>query len=515
MQKTQVDRRWAGLRQREIGRRPVDLRDYLKVLKRRWIVIALSGLLAVGAAAVVTLQTTPQYASTVRLFVSVPESDAAAAYQGGLFSEQRAASYADLVTGPELADRVVDRLDLDQDAESLGNQITATVVPKTVILNVTVTDPDRIRASMLAGAVGREFVAFVGELETSPGAKSSRPAIKASILGVPRTPDQPVSPQPVRNIGIAALLGVLLGVGIAALRESLDTTLRSADDLANLADAPVLGSIPFDPEAKEKKLITSLEPHAPRVEAFKVLRTNLQFVGIDQPNKIFVVTSSVPGDGKTTNACNLAATLAQAGQRVVLVEADLRRPRVGEYTGLESALGLTTVLIGRTRLESAIQRWGPDGIPVLTSGVLPPDPAELLHSRALAELLAKLREHFDSIIIDAPPLLPVTDAGILATQADGTLLVVRYGKTTHDQIRGSVARLNSVNARLIGTLLNRSPQKGDGGKYGYGYGYGTGYAPVTRRRRADSDYVRQLARPWTGSPDRTSAQKGGARSGAS
>lgn len=492
----------------------MDLRDYLTVLRRRWILILLSVLIAVGAAAAVTMQTTPQYASTVRLFVSVPESDAAAAYQGGLFSEQRAASYADLVTGPELADRVVDRLDLDQDAEALGDQITATVVPKTVILNVTVTDPDRIRAGTLAGAVGREFVAFVDELETSPSDKSPSPAIKASVLGLPRTLDQPVSPQPVRNIGIAALLGLLLGVGIAALRESLDTSLRSANEVVELTDAPVLGSIPFDPEAKDKKLITSLEPHAPRVEAFKVLRTNLQFVGIDQPNKIFVVTSSVPGDGKTTNACNLAATLAQGGQRVMLIEADLRRPRIGEYTGLESALGLTTVLIGRSRLESAIQTWGPDSIPVLTSGVLPPDPAELLQSRALADLLATLRQQFDTIIIDAPPLLPVTDAGILATQADGTLLVVRYGKTTRDQIRGSVARLNSVNARFIGTLLNRSPQKGDGGSYGYGYGYGTGYAPANRSRPADGDYARQLARPWNGKAAMPRTQQR-SRSGAS
>jgi capsular exopolysaccharide synthesis family protein len=495
-------------RQQEIGRLPVDPRDYLKVLRRRWILIALSGLLAVGAAAVVTMQMTPQYASTVRLFVSVPESDAAAAYQGGLFSEQRAASYADLVTGPELADRVVERLNLDQDAAALSDQITATVVPKTVILNVTVTDPDRGRAGILAGAVGREFVAFVDELEASPGDKDTGPAIKASLLGLPRTAEEPVSPQPLRNVGLAALLGLLLGVGIAALRENLDTSLRSADEVAGLTGAPVLGSIPFDPEAKEKKLITSLEPHAARVEAFKVLRTNLQFVGIDQPNKIFVVTSSVPGDGKTTNACNLAATLAQGGQRVVLVEGDLRRPRVGEYTGLESALGLTTVLIGRSRLDTALQRWGPDGVSVLTSGALPPDPAELLESRALGDLLTTLRSQFDTVVIDAPPLLPVTDAGILATQADGTLLVVRYGKTTRDQIRGSAARLASVNGRLIGTLLNRSPQKGDGGTYGYGYGYGSGYAPVTRRRLADSDYARQVTRPWTSASERTGSQSG-------
>ena len=457
----------------------MELRDYLKVLRRRWLIVLGCFLLAVGAAAGVTLQMTPEYASTVRLFVSTPRSTTSDAYQGGLFSEQRAASYAELVTGPEIAQAVVDKLALDESAASLRSQMTATLVPKTVILKVTVTDPNPARAQRLVRAVAQEFTTLVEVLETAPDEAS--PPIKASILGAPVTPDRPVAPNPVRNVGLAAVLGLLLGMGLAALRESLDTTLRDPDELAELAGSPLLGSMPFDADAAKKRIVTSFDPHAPRVEAFRVLRTNLQFINVDQPSKVFVITSSLAGEGKTTTACNLAITLAQAGQRVALIEGDLRRPGVANYLNLEPAVGLTTVLIGRLDVAEAMQPWGEHGLSVLTSGAIPPDPAELLQSRAMADVLIDLRSSYDIVLIDAPPLLPVTDAALLTAQSDGAMLVVRYGKTTRDQVRGAVERLASVRGRLIGTMMNRSPQRGPS-SYSYGYGYAPGNGGGTRVR---------------------------------
>ncbi len=473
--------------QSSLGGCGVELRDYLKVLRRRWKIVLACLLLAPAAAAGVTLQMTPTYASSVRLFVSTTQSTTSDAYQGGLLSEQRAASYADLVTGPEIARAVVDRLDLKQDEASLRQQVTATVVPKTVIINVTVTDANPERAQRLVRAVATEFTALVEQLETAPG--ESRPPIKASILGPAVTGADPVSPSPVRNIGLGAVLGLLLGAGLAALRESLDTSIRDPELLSRVSGAPILGSVPFDPAAAKKHILSSSEQHVPMAEAFRVLRTSLQYVNVDQPHKVFVITSSVPGEGKTTTACNLAITLAQAGERVALIEGDLRRPRVADYLGLERAVGLTTVLIGRADLSEALQEWGDDGLSVLTSGVMPPDPAELLQSRAMASVLADLRRQFDVILIDAPPLLPVTDAALLTAQAEGALVVVRYGKTTREQLRGSVERLASVHGRIVGTLLNRSPKKdGSGGYYAYGYG------PVTGRRRSNGEVPYRTAR---------------------
>lgn len=460
----------------------MDLTEYLKIVRRRWTVIAGCLLVVVAAAALMTITATPQYSSTARLFVSTPRSDGADAYQGGLFSQQRVASYANLITGEDLAQRVVDGLKLDQSATSLADQVTSQVVAETTILDVTVTDPSPQRAERLAAALAQEFTAFVPELETSPGQKTS--PIKATIVDSPDVPSDPVSPQPVRNIGLAAVLGLLLGLGLAVLRETLDTTVKSTEGLAEVAGAAVLGTIQFDSKAPKRPLVTNLDSHSPRVEAFRSLRTNLQFVDVDRLSKVFVVTSAVPSEGKSTTAINLAITLAQAEQRVLLLEADLRRPRVSEYLRLEPTVGLTTVLIGRIGIEDALQQWGDSGLEVITSGSIPPNPAELLQSQAMQDVVQKLRDRYDVIVIDAPPLLPVTDAALLAAQADGAIVVVRYGKTTRDQVLHAVDRLNAVDARVLGCVLNMTPDRGGGG---YGYGYGYGYAPETGRRRSLSE----------------------------
>jgi capsular exopolysaccharide synthesis family protein len=455
----------------------LDLRDYLRIIRRRWTLIVICVLVTVAGAAVVTMRMTPQYDSTARLFVSTPQSDGIDAYQGGMFSQQRVLSYADLVTGEQIAQRVADRLDLDVDPSELSEQLSSSVAPETVILEVTATNPNPRLAQRIASTVSDEFTEMVLELEKVPGQKRS--PVKATVVDQADFPEEPVSPQPLRNIGLAAILGLMLGMGIAILREMLDTTLKSADEVSAVTSTSLLGTIRFDSHAQKAPLITSLDNHAPRVEAFRVLRTNLQFVDVDKSAKTFVVTSSLPEEGKTTTAANLAIALAQAGQSVVLVEADLRRPKIADYFRLEPTVGVTTILIGRLDVADAVQVWGEHRLNVLTSGAIPPNPAELLQSDAMRDLLSDLRQRFDTVIIDAPPLLPVTDSALLAAQADGALLVVRHGKTTHDQVRQSTERIAAVGGRLLGAVLNRAPDKGPDA-----YSYGYGYAPEKGRRRA-------------------------------
>ena len=209
----------------------------------------------------------------------------------------------------------------------------------------------------------------------------------------------------------------------------------------------------------------------------------MQFVDVDKDSKVFVVTSSLPQEGKTTTSENLAITLAQAGQRVALVDGDLRRPKIADNLRLESAVGLTTVLVGHHSLDNAIQNSSIENLWVLTSGATPPNPSELLQSHAMTDVLAQLRKTFDVIVIDAPPLLPVTDAALLTSQSDGALIVVRHGKTTKDQLRHAVERLEAVGGRTLGVVLNMVPHRRSADAYGYGYGYG--YAPEAGRRKAD------------------------------
>jgi capsular exopolysaccharide synthesis family protein len=452
----------------------VDLRDYLRVLRARWVLVAAAALVTVAIAAVLTWQATPQYSSSARMFVSTQGSteDAGQANQGGQFSVQRVKSYADLLTGQEIARRVVEDLDLDETPAALAGQISASTKLDTVILTVTVTDPDAARARTLANSVANVFVKYVAELETPPGQDEA--TIKATVVDPASKPSAPISPRPVRNIGLGVILGLMLGAGIAVLRETLDTTIKSSRQLEELVPAPIIGSISYDTNAVDTPLITSLDTYAPRSEAFRVLRTNLQFIDPDAHHKVFVVTSSLPGEGKTTTAANLALALAEGGEKVVLGEGDLRRPKVAEYLRLESTVGLTTVLIGKLSLEDAIQSTATEDLAVLTSGSTPPNPAELLKSSSMASLIASLRETYDIVLIDAPPLLPVTDGALLAAQADGALLVVRHGKTTTDQVTLAVQRLEAVGAAPVGVIFNRTPAKG-----GDGYGYGYGYAPET------------------------------------
>ena len=458
----------------------MELKDYLRIARRRWLMISLITLAAIAVSTVLTLRATPQYSSTSRLFISTSEAGSTEAYQGGLFSQQRVKSYADLLTGEEISRRVVDSLNLDLVPRQLASRITAVAQPDTVVLAITVTDTDPDEAQRLGQAVAEEFVTYVSELEAV--SDKEKAPVKATIVDRATAPSGPVSPQPRRSFMLAAFLGLLLGAGAALLRETLDTSISSPEELTDAANgAPLLGSINFDKDAPARPLVTDLSSHAPRVEAFRVLRTNMQFINVDGNSKVFVITSAVPGEGKSTTICNLAITLAQSGEKVVLVEADLRRPKAADYLHLEGSVGVTTVLTGRIGMEGALQH-GPEGLQLIAAGSTPPNPAELLQSDAMKKLIAKLREQFDIVLIDAPPLLPVTDAAILAAEADGAILIVRHGKTTHDQVAGAVGRLESVDAKLLGTVANMTPAA-KRGKYGYGYGYGYGYAPEVGRSK--------------------------------
>ena len=322
----------------------VELRDYLRIARRRWLLILGSAIVVVALAALVTSQTTKQYASTARVFVSTTPSNSADAYQGGLFSEQRVASYADLVSGLELSQRVIDQLQLKMTATELAGKIEAAVVPDTVVLKITVTDPSPIQAQKINDGVVKQLQDFVSELETPPG--RSVPLLKATVVDSPRLPDTPVSPQPVRNIGLALVLGLLLGFGLAVLREILDTTFKRVEDVAALAETPLLSALAFDPDVAKEPLISSLPSHSPAPRRSGCCAPTCPSSTSTRSSKAFVVTSSVPSEGKSTTSTNAAIAMANAGQRVLLVDGDLRRPQVAKMLNLEPSVGLTTVLVG-------------------------------------------------------------------------------------------------------------------------------------------------------------------------
>jgi capsular exopolysaccharide synthesis family protein len=273
----------------------------------------------------------------------------------------------------------------------------------------------------------------------------------------------------------------LAGFGVALVRDLLDTTVKGARDLEGVTDRAVIGGISFDDDATAHPLIVQVDPRSPRAEAFRSLRTNLQFIDVANPPKSIVVTSSLPGEGKSTTAANLAISLAEAGSSVCVIEGDLRRPRLLEYLGYEGSVGLTDVLVGRVGVKDVLQPFSSKGLWILGSGPIPPNPSELLGTSKMADLIKRLEGQFDYVLIDAPPLLPVTDAAVLSTVVDGALVVVGAGIVSKDQLSHALDSLEAVNGQVLGLILNRVAATEGGSAYG---GYAYEYIPESNREVA-------------------------------
>jgi polysaccharide biosynthesis transport protein len=449
----------------------VDLRDYVRLVRKRWKIISLCILLALFGAVALTELSPKSYSAQAQLFVSARATaeDLNSAVQGSNFTQQRVKSYADIIDTPPVTDPVITKLKLKISSEQLAHQISASNPLDTVLLNISVTNNDPALAAAIANAVAEQFTLVVKALETPDNSTSA--LVKATVVKPADAPSVPVSPRPKINLALGLLVGLALGIGAAVLRESLDTTIKGAEDLASITTSPLLGIIPEDSEARATPLISAEQGNL-RAEAYRQVRTNLQFIDVERTVKSIVITSAIPDEGKSTTACNLAIAFARTGARVLLVEADLRRPKTADYLGIEGAVGLTNVLLGQVAVGDVLQPWGTLPLKVLPSGPIPPNPSELLGSTPMAELVHLLGAHADIVILDAPPLLPVTDAAILSTVCDGALLVARHGHTRRDQLTSATEAVNKVGGRVLGVLLNRVPRRGAGVGYGYDYGYG-------------------------------------------
>ena len=448
----------------------MSLRSFISALRAGWFIVGICLLVGAGGALAASLAQTPLYESRTRLFVASTESATTAeAFQGSQLSQQRVASYAQLLNGESLASRVVDRLELSMTPGQVSSEISATPVAGTVLIDVVVADSSPVRARDIARAIGDEFSSMVAELETPAGGGIS--AVKVSAVEEPRVAGTPSSPQNARNVLSGAAVGLLLGVCGAVGRQRLDRSVHGVEEAAGLAGAPVIGVIVRD-DALRQRHVVDRNSARPIAEGFRQLRTNLQFLNVDEPPKVIMVSSAVPSEGKTTVAVNLALTLAEAGRSVVLVEGDLRRPRVTRYLGMVGGAGLTNILAGRAELGDVLQSYGDGMLQVIAAGPTPPNPSELLASTHMFKLVDELRGAYDFVLIDAPPLLPVADASGLAVTVDGVLLSVRYGVTHKDQLQQARATLDRVGARTLGVILNIVPPKAEvSSAFGYGYGY--------------------------------------------
>jgi succinoglycan biosynthesis transport protein ExoP len=427
----------------------MELRDYLRVLRKRAWVIVVSTVLCTAGSLVMSLATTPVYEGSAKLLVVAktdPNGGTSSAYEGALLSQQLVKSFAQILESRAIADAAL-RVDPQPFTPSqLQGKIHAEPVIDTLLINLSVEDTDPARAKRLTNNVARAFITKLPELQNGS-------ALRVSLVEPALRPSSPVRPRTRLNIVLGLLVGLMFGVGLAFLREFLDRSIRTPEALEVAAAAPVVGTIPPF-KASKQPIPVAEEPRTAVAEAFRKLRTNFAFLGVDRESLCCVVTSPSAGDGKSTVAANLAIALAQAGQRVAVIDADLRKPTLHKVFGLHQRVGTTTVLLDQAEVRDAIQLLGPSMPAVLTSGQIPPNPSELLGSRRMEELLAELRVSYDIVLVDCAPLLPVTDPMVVSRFTDGVLLVARAGATTRDQANAARAACEKAGAKVFGTVLN-------------------------------------------------------------
>ena len=453
----------------------MELRDYVRILHRNWILILVLLVLGLAGGAGYAALQQPKYVAATQLYVSVRTEGAATGdlVQGTTFARQMVTSYVDVVSTALVLEPVIEKLGLDDSVSGLSSRVNATTPLNTVLIDISVTDGDPKQAADIANAVASSFQDAVQKTLEQPATEDAISPVRITVTEPAVASSTPTSPNVRLLIVLGGVIGLALGLAVAMLRTVLDNRIHTLHDIETLTDRPVLGGIAFDPDATKRPLIVHADPRSPRAESFRSLRTNLQFLNLDSGPRIFVVSSAGPGEGKSTTTANLAIALAETGARVALIDGDLRLPRVADYLAIEGGVGLTDVLIGRVDVADALQKWGTTDLFVLPSGQVPPNPSELLGSAAMDQVLKSLGDYFDYVLIDAPPLLLVTDAAVVGSKTRGVIIAAASGKTKKQELSGALRALENAGVPMLGVVVTMLPTKGPD-SYGYGaYTYGS------------------------------------------
>jgi capsular exopolysaccharide synthesis family protein len=499
------------------------LRTYFVVLRRRkWWVISLA-MLGLAASLALSFQQAKQYSATAQLLVQSSGQDVS------LYGSPQEVTTTDVQTDLQLATSAP-VVALVRSKLGSAPAISTSEVAQTNVIALTAVSSTPARAALIANSYASAFVkqtqttaiknltaasttlrqqinALGKQIRSLQNQASAATQVSAlanqqavlkeevaqlQVNGATATsgvefvtpasvPSSPSSPKPAQDALLGLAAGLILGLGAAFLRDSLDDTLTSKEAAERSSGAPAIAMIPMVNSWRKRDravIASSAEPTSPAAEAYRSLRTSLQFIRQARELRTLLVTSPAAAEGKTSTLANLGAVFAQGGERVALVSCDLRRPRLGAFFDIEEQSGLSTVLLGQQTLEQALQQVpGYDCLWVLGAGAVPPNPAELLDGPGAREIFTALQENFDLVLVDSPPALPVTDALVLSKYADGTLLVVAAGQTRRAELQRAAERFAQANSPVVGIVLNEvTKQSGYGSGYGYGYGYGS-YAP--------------------------------------
>ncbi|WP_375489739.1 polysaccharide biosynthesis tyrosine autokinase [uncultured Jatrophihabitans sp.] len=428
--------------------------NYLRGLVRSWWLILLVVIAGGLGGFVIYEHATPLYRSSIRLVVATTNAsdDPASAQALSAAQAQSLAQFA--TTTPGILD-AVKQAGLPNASPSVSAGAGATQP----FVSIDVVSPDPQVARRVANAYA------VTALRTKNRLSKSSGGVTVTALAPASDPGSPFSPNAKQDIGLGLAVGLVLGIALALLREALNRTVRDSSELSHLLSLKVLGTVPRD--MPKTVLPARTHPRSSRAEAYRQIRTSVLNASTRRPLTI-AVTSATLGEGKTSVATNLAAVFSRAGHRVALVDADLRRPRVADFYDIDTEYGVSEVLSGEVSLGNALTYFDDGRFAVLTCGRIPANPSEALGSAAMTAVLAELAREFEFVIVDTPPLLPVTDALVLAPNMDGVVFVTRLGHTTRDRVLRAKSIIDRVDANVLGVVANQA-SKGADSDYRYAY----------------------------------------------
>lgn len=446
----------------------ISLRELFYILKKRiWLILGLTILGLAIAGGVSSFLITPQYETFATLMVGKPidydsEKDEFR-YDDILLNERLVHTYAELVRSRAVSDRVMERLNLNMSYEELQTKLEVSLVNDTEIIKINVQNSDQELAAEIANKVSEEFI------ET---AKDNMKVENVEVIDEAPVPMNPTSPKQSLNLIVGTVFGFMAGLFITFLLEYLDDTFKSSNEIEAVLQLPVLAKIPQIKTAEKGNTVKN-NPRSLAAEAFRTMRTNVEFIQKNKGTDLLAITSTIPEEGKSTIITNLAILMRQEEKRILIVDADLRAPKIDQVINIPNKLGLTNILQGTNTLGETVQKISEvDGLYVITSGSVVSNPSELIHSKKMEDFIQSVRKEYDIVILNTPALGLVNDAALISTLVDGVVLVVEAGRTEIGQVEAAKKALENVDANIIGAVLSKVDIKNSGqGKYKQYYSY--------------------------------------------
>ncbi|MEC5180199.1 succinoglycan biosynthesis transport protein ExoP [Arthrobacter sp. CG_A4] len=437
---------------------PLELAEYGRAMVRGWWIVLLCMVVGFAAAAFFTARTPPVYQSSVRFYVVSAQGPGQSALQALELSRGRIAGFAGLAKSDKFADVLGRNSNTGLSAREISESISATGDQATLMLSVVVSLPDQARALAVARTIVDNLGTAVSEVEAARTASGSGQTV-LNLVGGPTVETVPVSPHVGLNLALGTLLGFGAGVVIAVSRRLMDKTLGTAEQVEEASGRPLLARIPLSADARKASRILEQRQVSLLDEAGRRLRTNIDHLPGMSASGVVAITSARVGDGKSSVALLLAQAWAEAGERVLLVEGDLRTPRLAAELALANGLGLADLLAGRTSLADVIQPTVMESLQVVAAGAVPANPTELLRGPAAGSVLAEMRTKYSRVIVDAPAMQPYSDAALLAAKADCTVVVVMHRRVTPELLKAAFRNLELVNSKIAGVVLNALPAR--------------------------------------------------------